>query len=502
MNSRIQLSRLLGTAAPLALVFCLSGPAAHAQPAGAPGTTITVKSLADGNLVVFPGDPYPCTLRDAIKAANMNKAVGGCAAGMAPHIVSATPLKIDFIDRIVFDVGKGTPRIQLTGGLPAITEAVTIDGATGGATRIEIAGGQVPNFFTPGVSGLLVTGTYSTLKSLVINGFRGHGIALTHEDGEGIVIVTPAKPERPQPGPGTLPGDPCGPQAFPVDPSQCPPGGGPNDDVSTIGALSGGGNTVLDCLIGTDASGTMAVPNGNGTPDTAGIALLSPGNTVGGTAPGARNVISGNRGFGVLVDDRNNHVIGNLIGTGVTTNLILGNQLDGVFVAGGQYATASGEIRDNTIANNGYNGVDAGYNDVSVLYSSLSNGRAIYGHAGLGIERGEAGVEPNDPSGLRNRPPNFPILQASTVSLTAGTTIFGQITQLSSSPITLQFFYNTACDPTGYGEGWSYIGSTAVPGGAPTLFQFQTHSIFLRGYFTATATTVHGTSEFSACLGY
>src|SRR3954453_9433933 len=117
MKLPLELSRhLAGFAAVLAFT-CL--PAAQAQPAGTPGATIVVNSLADGNVVVFPGDPLPCTLRDAIRAANTNLAVGGCPAGMAPHFVSASPLRIDFIDRIVFNVGTGTPRIQLRTGLPA-----------------------------------------------------------------------------------------------------------------------------------------------------------------------------------------------------------------------------------------------------------------------------------------------------------------------------------------------------------------------------------------------
>jgi CSLREA domain-containing protein len=491
MKLPLELSRhLAGFAAVLAFT-CL--PAAQAQPAGTPGATIVVNSLADGNVIVFPGDPLPCTLRDAIQAANTNRAVRGCVAGLSPHYVSASPLRIDFVDRIVFSAGTGTPRIQLQSGLPKITEAVTIDGATGGATRIEIAGSHIPFFGFP-VSGLVVTGTDATLKSLVINGFRGHGIALTHDDVSGLAVTEPPSPERPAFQPGSLPGDPCGPRAFPADPNQCPPAGGSSGGVPPVpGDLSGGGNTVLDCLIGTDATGTKIVGNGDGTAATAGIAILSPGNLIGGTARGAGNLISGHRGRGVLFDGRNNKVSGNSIGT-LSNGVVVGNQLDGVFVAGGQYATADGEIRSNTIAGNGGNGVDAGYNNVAILSNR------IFANGGLGIERAEAGVTANDPTGLRTRPPNVPLLQASTATFPAGTTIFGQIMQSSPGPITLEFFYSPSCDPSGNGEGSSFIGSTTVAGGRPTLFQFQTSNIFLQGSFTATATTASGTSELSACL--
>jgi len=430
---KIQWLRVLAASAVLAFVVL---PAAEAQPAGTAGTTIKVTSLAD-NLIIFPGQPVPCTLRDAIQAANTNRAVHGCAAGMAPRFVSASPLRIDFIDRIVFDVGAGTPRIQPRSALPRITEAVTIDGATGGATRIEINGSQVQ--ILGAANGVTVTGTYATLKSLVVNGFTGNGILLSHEEG------------------------------------------------------SGGGNTVLDCLVGTDAAGTRAVPNGLGTTAAAGIAVLSPGNLIGGAEPGAGNVIAGNRGRGVLLDGPNNLVIGNLIGVGVGS-VPLGNQFDGIFVDGGQFSNADAQILSNTIANNGGDGVEAGYNVVSILSNR------IYANGGLGIEKAGTGVTANDPAGLRSRPPNYPLLQAATVSLPTGTTVFGQITQSSVAPITLQFFYGTTCDPSQYGEGPTSLGSTQVNGGSHVLFQFVYRNLLLHGFITATATTANGTSEFSACL--
>jgi hypothetical protein len=456
MNSRIRQLRHLAVAFATVLTFT---QAAEAQPPGLPGTTITVDTVSDGNIIVWPpGGPLPCRLRDAIQAANTNQAVGGCPAGRAPRYVSANPVTIDFVDRIVFNVGSGTPRIQLRTSLPVITEEVTIDGATGGATRIEIAGNQIFSPFGP-AHGIIVTGTYATLKSLVVNGFSGHGIALTRLNSNGQIVVAP-------------------------DNSPLPPS-----------HTGGGGNTVLNCLIGTDAAGASAAPNGSGTTAAAGVAIFSPGNTVGGTAAGARNVISGNRGYGVLIDGVNNKLIGNSIGTALSSSASLANQFDGVFVAGGAFSNASGEIRENTIANNGGDGVEGGFNIISILSNR------IYSNGGLGIERAALGVTANDPAGSRTRPPNFPVLQTSTTSFPAGTTIFGQIRQQSTSPITLQFFYSTACDPSGYGEGTSYIGSITVNGGNPTLFQFTTPSIFLRGYFTATATTTLGTSEFSACLG-
>jgi hypothetical protein len=482
----------------LAALAFVPAPKAEAQATIVPGTTITVNTTYDGAIATFPGQPLPCRLRDAIQAANTNLAAGGCPAGKRARLVSASPLKVEDVDRIVFAVGTGTPDIVLKYSLPVITDAVTIDGATGGATRIEISGENVFGFFGP-VQGVVVTGTFTTLKSLVVNGFSGSGIVLTAEDGDGIVIVTPARPERPDEIPGQL--DPCGPKSYPSDPSQCPPPGGfPDDDVTTIGSTGGGSHTVVDCLVGTNAAGNAAVPNGTGLPDSAGIMVLTSGNVIGGADAKLGNVISGNRGHGVLLQGRNNLVINNKIGTGISTNLGLGNDLDGIFVTGGQFAGATCEILGNVIFYNRDDGVDAGYNVGTILANRISS------NAALGIDRAEDGVTPNTPGGpMYRRPPNFPEIWKITVSLVPQkTTISGVIDQQSPYPITLEFFYNSSCDPSGYGEGATYLGSKQVFGssipGQPASFTFSTNQVFIAGYYTVTATTEQGTSEFSECF--
>ena len=499
MKDRSETRRLPWMALTMAALAFASAPKAEAQIV--PGTTITVNSISDGFIINPPGQPPPpppCRLRDAIQAANTNLVVGGCPAGKRPRVVSANPLRVEGVDRIVFNVGAGTPDIVLRNSLPVITEAVTIDGATGGATRVEISGENIFSFFGP-AEGVVVTGTFTTLKSLVVNGFSGSGIVLTAEDGDGIVIVTPGRPERPDEIPGQL--DPCGPNAYPSDPGQCPPPGGfPDDDVITIGGTGGGSHTIVDCLVGTNAAGTGAVPNGTGQPDSAGIMVLNSGNTIGSVDPKLGNVISGNRGHGVVLQGRNNHLINNKIGSGISTSVALGNDLDGVFVTGGQFASATCEILGNTIFYNHDDGVDAGYNVCTILANRIS------GNDELGIDRAEDGVTANEPAGtLYRRPPNFPEIWRVTMSLVPQrTTISGIIHQRSPSPITLEFFYSSSCDPSGHGEGSSYLGSTTVIGSPsatqPAAFTFSTNKIFVSGYYTVTATTEQGTSEFSACF--
>ncbi len=62
------------------------------------------------------------------------------------------------------------------------------------------------------------------------------------------------------------------------------------------------------------------------------IVFSGQNNTIGGTTPGARNLISGNIGDGVLLrgDGMANIVQGNFIGTDVTGRVALGNTQRGV----------------------------------------------------------------------------------------------------------------------------------------------------------------------------
>lgn len=85
------------------------------------------------------------------------------------------------------------------------------------------------------------------------------------------------------------------------------------------------GNVVAGNYIGPDVTGTRALGNGRG-----GVIIEcgASGNTVGGDSPGERNVISGNR-TGVGISDRNtrhNTVIGNFIGTDASGTAALGNE--------------------------------------------------------------------------------------------------------------------------------------------------------------------------------
>src|SRR4029434_5079136 len=89
------------------------------------------------------------------------------------------------------------------------------------------------------------------------------------------------------------------------------------NDFGGIIILSASGNVIRGNFIGTDPSGMAAVPNARGV-------FLANGctdNTVGGAAPGDRNLISGNNNHGILIDGmqtKSNRVLGNYVGTDAT----------------------------------------------------------------------------------------------------------------------------------------------------------------------------------------
>ena len=117
-------------------------------------------------------------------------------------------------------------------------------------------------------------------------------------------------------------------------------------DIATIYSLRGvaqaaSATTITGNLIGTDAAGTVALPNGNDGIDLVGSSF----NVIGGTATSDINIISGNAVDGVElngVETTANVVEGDYIGTDITGTTAfdinenpLGNGNDGVEIDSG-----------------------------------------------------------------------------------------------------------------------------------------------------------------------
>ena len=264
---------------------------------------------------------------------------------------------------------------------------------------------------------------------------------------------------------------------------------------------SGVAATVQGNYIGTDVSGTKALSSNSQN----GITIFTNGHLIGGTAPGAQNVISGNiNGIRVGVFSgavTGIGIFGNLIGLNAQGTGPLPNTQIGVHFANAQINTLGGlaPAAANKIAFNGGPGV--------VLTSATRisiRGNSIFGNNGLGIDLDASGVSPNDlndtDSGA-NDLQNFPVIM--TVSSNASsTTILGSLNSTPNSTFQIDFYSNAAVDPSGHGEGALFFGTTSVTTNANGNASIDvTFPIALPAgrVISATATDLTGnTSEFSA----
>jgi len=120
------------------------------------------------------------------------------------------------------------------------------------------------------------------------------------------------------------------------------------NSVSGILILEGEENQVKGNLIGTDAQGIQPVPNERG------IEIQGNSNIIGGQNPEDRNLISGNNLFGIFLNESvDNRVIGNFIGTDITGSLAIAGQFRGVRVSGG----SEHNISNNTISGHDLHGI-------------------------------------------------------------------------------------------------------------------------------------------------
>jgi titin len=126
-------------------------------------------------------------------------------------------------------------------------------------------------------------------------------------------------------------------------------------------------NVVQGNLIGLDATGTASLGNGN-----AGIGISSAAaNQIGGTASGARNVISGNGNNGMYLVGAGtscNVIQGNYIGTDTNGTLARGNVLDGIVlqnVVSNQIGGSASGAR-NVISGNNANALTSGNNGINL----------------------------------------------------------------------------------------------------------------------------------------
>jgi hypothetical protein len=141
--------------------------------------------------------------------------------------------------------------------------------------------------------------------------------------------------------------------------------------------------------------------------------------------------------------------------------------------------------------------------------SALIPGDRALDHAadgGVGHETNDGGVTPNDagdgdigPNNLQN----FPVLTSAS-STAASTFITGTLNSTPDNTFELEFFSNMECDPSGHGEGESFLGWTTVMTDANGNAGFAVNlpeAVPVGRFITSIATDPGGnTSEFSQCI--
>jgi len=395
--------------------------------------------------VINTNDSGPGSLRQAILDANANPGLDTIAfaiPGPGVHTITpATPL--DFLTGPVVIDGYTQP------GSSANTDPV----ATNAVLLIELDGSVA------GGLGLNLTGGSSTVQGLVINRWD---MALQTVTGSGTIIR------------GNFLGtDPAGTAARPNGIAiQI---GGSNDLVggtnpadrnlvsgSTAGVFAGAiqvaggsGAVIQGNLVGTDATGLHAIPNAEA------IYSNMPA-TIGGTAPGAGNVISGNSLSGIFYQS-DILIQGNLIGVAADGVSPLGNGLHGIWNHGATGGTIGGlgPGEGNLIAYNGAHGVQTDGTQTRIRGNSIHDN----GQLGIKLYTGGPAPNPNDPGDAdngSNNLQNFPILQS--VANGATTHVVGKLDSAANTTFDVDFYANPACSsfPREFVEGETWIGTTQV----------------------------------------
>ncbi|MFH2143753.1 MAG: T9SS type A sorting domain-containing protein [Bacteroidota bacterium] len=250
-------------------------------------------------------------------------------------------------------------------------------------------------------------------------------------------------------------------------------------------------NIVKGNFIGTNSYGAYAIPNANG--------IVVDGAAINHTID--NNLISGNlqQGIVIHITGCNGHVITrNKIGTDCFGTASLGNGIDGIRIGEGPQSNIIGgsPANGNIIAYNQGNGVTI-MNDNDDF--NLISCNSIFSNNGLGIDLYLPGVNVND-SGDGDIGPNqgmnYPEIDTVIYySGTGETVVSGKLDTQNPENCTIEIF-RAIPDPTGFGEGAEYYAS-ATPDG------FGNWSDTIPGisegtFITTTATdSYNNTSEFS-----
>ena len=275
--------------------------------------------------------------------------------------------------------------------------------------------------------------------------------------------------------------------------------GNANSGVDVLGA-SATGNRFFGNFIGTSSSGTVAIPNSNPGIYVGG----APANVIGGSEPGAGNLVSGNNNVGVYFVDNGangNVVMGNFIGTRADGTTPLPNVWHGV-----EFNTsASGNVVGGTAPGAGNRigfAQTSGYDGVRVRDGATQNtirGNTIFANAELAIDLSTGGVtanDNNDGDNGANAQQNFPGLVSAVGRYI--TTVNGTLNSRPNADFLIDFYGSE----TSASQGGRHLGSVAVHTAGNNNATFTvtfTNALSAGGFISATTTDAAGnTSEYSA----
>lgn len=518
---------VLGVAEPAyAASIVVNGTGDGVDASSADGVCDTGGAIVDALGATVP----ECTLRAAIMQANSTEDA----------------------DALSFNLPTANHTIRPTSQLPEIRSPLEIDG-----TNVELNGGAAGL-----ADGLRVRAENSEIRGITVNGFSGDGIVVTSGTNNDVVdnhIGTDVAAESA--AGNTLNGITVHNSTGTNVTGNVISGNG-IFGIEIKGGSSG--TNVTGNMIGTDAAGSIPIGNGregvrihrspgNTIGGAAGAGNLLSGNGV--TATAADGVeITGPESIGNVV--RNNFIGTNADGTGaisnrddgvtidgapgntIDENLISGNSDDGVLIHGsaatdnlvrsnriglaeGGGALPNGDLRkkvgdgieirgvadqrivNNEVAHNAGHGIHVTNGSTGVLLSE----NEIWSNDRLGIELGDDGPTANDERDTdtgENQWQNFPVIESASTN-GIETRIAGELRSAPTTTYRVELFSNDLgeCDPTGYGEGRSFVDSVDVTtdeNGTAVLSQSIAVDAGVGKTIVATATDPqNNTSEFSTC---
>jgi hypothetical protein len=248
------------------------------------------------------------------------------------------------------------------------------------------------------------------------------------------------------------------------------------------------GNVIEGNYIGTDFTGTNAVPNWSGVLIDDNAAT----NILGGLSAGARNVIAGSYYIGVWMTNTTGNLLeGNYIGLAADGVTALGNGGQGILVQ----SLASTNVIGLSVTGSGAGNVIA-YNGVYdsdegiLLEDTNTAGDTIRGNAIYSNYGPGIELNPGQPGDQQpNHLQNYPVI---TNAVTAGgnTVIKGTLNSGTNRTYLVDVYWSAGADLSGHVEGQVYLGGTSVTtdGTGKAGFTFTAAGDLAGQYITTTAT--------------